>query len=157
MATGGPWNRGEFFGGSDEFGLWSQSARLTGFWVEVRPEKEPGRAGFWHSGVQLQPGQPYVLSFDYCTDGLPSRQAALWLSYDRRVFFANDYRLRDTSGLWKHFVVVGRNGTADTVRLRPFVRVLSAGSLVFDSFSVREVIIDPKFPLGDLHPVFNVE
>jgi hypothetical protein len=152
MATGHPWNKGLFVGGSDELIGWDGKAtRIDGFWLQQRSDKEPGRCGYWHlRSITLTTGTPYVLSFYYRTDRLPDKAATIWLSYSEPdIFFAHDYGLSSTGGEWWHFVVVGWNRSKFKAPIRPLLRSFAHGAVEFDDVKVRMVLLHEGISIND--------
>jgi hypothetical protein len=143
MATGAPWNRGQFVEIADRFVSWEETAgRIAGLWLEQSEDKEPGRSGYLYSfsGNRALPyGSCYVLSFYYRTEGLLDRAVNVWAGSSQDIPF--DHRLPSTNGEWRRFVVVGCNYTSgiNDKMSSLLIRSFSPGQVWFDEVRIHEV------------------
>lgn len=166
MATGAPWNKGVFIGRADELdSLWGGvAARMEGFWLQMKPELEPGRVGFWQwdasrrnlREIEVVSEQPYLLSFHYRTERVSDRAVAMWLSRDQTVFFAGYRTLSPTCGEWRRFSMVGWSRAEFGQAIRPLVSLWSQGGVWFDGVVLREVTLNSEVVLTDVGSRFEV-
>lgn len=158
MASGNPWNRGQFLGGMDNLDTPSgTAARVQGLWLERREDREPGRCGFvqldekaWAQsnspghGVRLVPGDLYLLQLLYRTSGTPNRAATVFTSQDSEAFSV-ERGLPVTHGHWHRLVVISSNRTGVAAELTLLLRSWEPGNVSFDDISLRR--IDTRLPV----------
>ena len=145
MADGQTWYLAEFVGGYDELSPLSgtKDARVTGLWIESKPDLYDARAGFWQwdesadviRDIVLRPRTPYLFSFYYRTvteEGRPT----VWVSSDQDAFWAGDKLLPPTNGTWLRFVGVWWNPKNAPVAIQPLVRNWGEGAVWFDDIEI---------------------
>jgi tetratricopeptide (TPR) repeat protein len=151
MATGNPWNKGVFTGGLDSLdALWGDTAtHIEGFWLQTKPELEPGRVGYWQwdeqerklGEIEILPGQPYLISFYYHTEQISDNSVALWVSHDEAVLFAGYHHLPPTDGKWLRFTRIAWNRTESPKKAQLLVSLFSPGGVWFDNVVVRPLML----------------
>jgi hypothetical protein len=152
MTGNGPWwNRAVFVVGVDTVQPYqgSNALRVDGLSVERLPEREPARAGAWHEPVTVTAESPYVVSFAYRTEMSDEGEVGVFLSYDSEVFGPLEQKFGPTHGEWKSVIILARNKRDRDEMIEPLLRSWSEGSVWFDSFSVREVLLSSSLPAAD--------
>jgi hypothetical protein len=146
MTSGDPWNRAAFIIGTDSHQKFSgnRSMRIDGLLIERKPELEKARAGFWHDPITVTSDTPYVITFVYRTNQEDDVKSSLYLSSEPKVLFRYDQSLPATYGVWKRVTIIAWNRQEADASIRPLLRSWSEGSVWFDEFSIRQVIIDPQ-------------
>jgi tetratricopeptide (TPR) repeat protein len=145
-----PFNAAAFVGEADELLSFEgqQAARVDGLWIQQREEKSPARAGFWqYDEVALAANAPYLLSFYYRTSRIPDDMATTWVSGNPNVFWAHDYGLPATQGMWYHFVAVGWNRLDADAPIRPLLRSFATGHVTFDDAQLRLIRLPEEAPV----------
>lgn len=159
MADGQTWNLGAFSVGFDASHSVSgqYSLRIDGLIVEREMTLEPARAGMLYTGVELEAGEPYVVSFYYRTEGTSGLTSTLWLSPDPLILTAGDYPLPPTDGAWRRVLIIGWNRNVAPATIQPILRSFGEGHVWFDAFSVRPIDVavhvapaDPRVVIEEL-------
>lgn len=148
MTTGNPWNRALFVLGIDD-----GAARVDGIIVEQRADLEPARAGFWHPVIPVKQRTPYLISFVYRTQNVSSSKlgATFYLSDDDAVITGVDHPLPPTDNKWTQVIIVGWNRREQDTYIQPLLRSFSEGTVWFDNFSVKEILV--QVPLMPREPI----
>lgn len=151
MSTGRPWNFGLFLVGVDSSRAYQGRAalRVEGIELEQRADREPARAGLWHSAIAIPAGAAYAMSFVYTTRGLADNGASFWLGDEPLLAPAGDQYLPAAEGQWRRVTVVAWNRSGKDAAIAPLLRAWGQGSLWVDSVSVRLLSLAPA---GGLRP-----
>jgi hypothetical protein len=139
MSTGRPWNFALFVVGADRSRAYEGRAalRVEGVQIEQQADREPARAGLWHSSISIPAGAAYSVSFAYTTLGLADNGASFWLSDQPLLGVASDHYLAASEGQWREVTVVAWNRSGKDAAIAPLVRAWGQGSLWVDAVSVR--------------------
>jgi hypothetical protein len=156
MSTGRPWNFALFVVGADRSRAYEGRAalRVEGVQIEQQADREPARAGLWHSAISVPAGAAYSVSFAYTTRGLADNGASFWLSDQPLLGVASDHYLAASEGQWREVTVVAWNRSGKDAAIAPLVRAWGQGSLWVDAVSVRLLslpqAIAPRPPVVDV-------
>lgn len=147
-----------FVSGSDSFAAigGNNTARIDGLRPLAEPSQRTSSGGFttWDVEVdrpyvfQLEPGQPYLLSFYYRTDNLGKVGAGVWLTAknERAPFWTTgEYGLPRTEGAWYLFYAIGINTDSTDFAVAPRFRSFTTGTIQLDSFALRAIIISEPY------------
>ena len=139
MSTGRPWNFALFVVGTDRSRAYEGRAalRVEGVQLEQRTDREPARAGLWHSAIAIPAGAAFAVSFAYTTLGLADNGASFWLSDQPAMGVTDDHYLPAAEGQWREVTVVAWNRSGKDGAIAPLLRAWGQGSLWVDAVSVR--------------------
>lgn len=137
MSTREPFERAVFLIGTDSSQPFrgNRSLRIDGLLIERSLDREAARIGLRHAPIQGRIGVPYVISFVYRTEHTTNSAVELWLPSGQ------SQRFPATQGYWKQVTIIFWNHEDTTIV--PLLRSWSEGSVWFDDFSMRELIINP--------------
>jgi len=177
MVDGRDYNAASFVGGVDEFEAYEgvRALRIDGFWIQRKPELQWARAGYWYGyqkdgiqlkswanwykekAIELKSNTLYLLSFYYKTKHLREGNAAVWISSNPEVLFANDYMLPNTDGSWRRFVAISWNRKGGMDRTKPLLRSWGVGNAWFDGVEMREIALKSRVSVEDTSTRFLVK
>ncbi len=145
MADGKTWQAGAFVVGLAPQDRTNEccTLRVDGLKIEfLDANLEPARAGMVHDPITVTHELPYLVSFVYRTQDVTEPGASIWLSEKPEVFFAGDKFLPHTNGAWKRVTIIAWNRSGQDATIQPLLRSFSEGSVWFDDFSVRPILVD---------------
>lgn len=156
LTAGTPWNLALFLPGVDTQLSFSgcRALRIDGLYIEHSAEHEPARAGFIYDPIPTLANQPYVISFVYRTSADVHDLVSMWISQDPKVLFANELALAPTQDSWKQVTIIAWNRKGEQASIQPFLRSWSEGSVWFDNFSMRPLLL--KTPITEREAIIDI-